>query len=242
MVIPFSLVTSFSTAGHDVSAAIDHVLPVVCPNDPVTGKVDAALTRCARAAKAGNLDARNALYLALLPKLLQQTRRIRPWMLPQSWDRSDLEQEAFEVFVQLLDAWRGDTMFGGYLLGHFSWRLRNVVRRAREQERLPSAHLEIASFHEDDSWEAEESRLLLEDIAATFPPLEREILLGRIGEGEGFGALAHRLGLSRRTVYRHWIIILIELRKSFGIPLEISLLQAAKAGRRRPLALARRRV
>jgi RNA polymerase sigma factor (sigma-70 family) len=160
-------------------------------------------------------------------------------MLPRSWDRSDLEQEAFEVFAQLVDAWQGDSPFTGYLLGHFGWRLRNIVRRARERERLPVARLEVADLHEDDSWQAEESRLLLEEVASTFPPLEREILLGRICDGEGFGSLAHRLGLSRKTVYRHWMVILIELRRSFGLPLELSFrrqahyLQAHSIGRHR---------
>jgi RNA polymerase sigma factor (sigma-70 family) len=200
--------------------AADCVLPVIGPKDAISDRLDAFLTKCAQVAKAGSLAARNALFLALQPKLLQQARQIRPWMLPASWDKSDLEQEAFIVFAQLVDAWSGEGSFTGYILGHFGWRLRNVVRHARDRERLPVARLDALSFVEDDSWATEELRVLLEAVAARFPPVEREILLGRVRDGDGFGALAHRLGLSRKTVYRHWLLILVELRRSFGFPLE----------------------
>jgi RNA polymerase sigma factor (sigma-70 family) len=212
---------SLSSARPDFPAA-DYVLPVIGPTDAISERLDAFLTKSALAAKTGSLAARNALFLALQPKLLHQARQVRPWMLPASWDKSDLEQEAFVVFAQLVDAWSGEGSFTGYILSHFGWRLRNAVRHARDRERLPVARLETATLVEDDSWAAEELRVLLEEIAARFPPVEQEILIGRVRDGDGFGTLAHRLGLSRKTVYRHWVVIVIELRRTFGLPLDIT--------------------
>jgi RNA polymerase sigma factor (sigma-70 family) len=203
---------------HRDAPAAAIVLPVVSPADVISGGIDSILTKSARIAQSGNLAARNALFVALQPKLFQQARRIRPWMLPESWDRSDLEQEAFVVYAQLLEAWSGEGSFSGYMLGHFGWRMRNVVRHARDRERLPVARLETAALVDDDSWAAQESRILLEEIASHFTPIEQAILLGRVRDGEGFGALAHQLGLSRKTVYRHWVVIVLELRKSLGLP------------------------
>jgi RNA polymerase sigma factor (sigma-70 family) len=218
-----------STPSHNVSSFLAHrdfasaslVLPVLGPADAITERVDAILTRSALAAKLGNLAARNALYLALQPKLLYQARTIRSWMLPPSWERSDLEQEAFVVFAQLICAWKGDGSFTAYALGRFVWRLRDAVKDARDRERLPAARVETAYLIEDDSVAAEEARVLLEEVASHFPSIEQQILLGRIRDDEGFGALAHRLGVSRRTIYRHWIVIVIALRRSFGLSVDL---------------------
>jgi len=199
------------------SLACDLLLPVIGPFDPIPAQVDSVLTAAARLAKAGNAETRNRLFLAFQPKLSQISRQIRFWMLPVTWEREDLEQEIFLVFVDLLDAWSGDLPFTGYLLGHFSWRLRGTVRRARQAERLPVGAFDASASLPDDSWAAEELRILLEEVAAHFSSLERAILLGRVCDGEGFGALAHRLGVSRKTVYRHWIAILAELRASLGV-------------------------
>jgi RNA polymerase sigma factor (sigma-70 family) len=224
---------SLSSARQEFAGA-EYVLPVIGPIDAISDRLDVFLTIGAHAAKTGSLAARNALFLALQPKLLHQARQIRPWMLPASWDKCDLEQEAFVVFAQLVDAWSGEGSFTGYILGHFGWRLRNVVRHARDRERLPVARLETATLAEDDSWAAEELRVLLEEIAANFPPIEQEILLGRVRDGDGFGALAHRLGLSRKTVYRHWILVVIELRRSFGLPVELPAGWLPATWKRRP--------
>lgn len=194
----------------------ERLLPVIGRFDPIPPHVDAVLTACARMANAGDRDARNRLFLAVQPKLLQIARQIRLWMLPVTWERDDLDQEAFVIFTELVDAWSGETPFTGYLLGHFSWRLRGAVRRARLSERLPLARSESAMTVADDSWAAEELRIMVEEIAAHFVPIEAEILIGRVCEGEGFGSLAYRLGVSRKTIYRHWTASLIVLRQSLG--------------------------
>jgi RNA polymerase sigma factor (sigma-70 family) len=197
------------------------LLPVIGPFDAISAQLDHILTVAARSAKTGDINARNALFLALQPKLLQISRQIRFWMLPATWERADLEQEVFVVFAELVDAWSGGTPFTGYLLGHFSWRLRGAVRRARLGERLPAASADAAASIADDSWAAEELRILLDEVAGHFSAFERAILIGRICDGEGFGSLSHRLGVSRKTIYRHWVSTLIALRQSLDIVTEV---------------------
>jgi RNA polymerase sigma factor (sigma-70 family) len=205
---------------HPQPAFGDLLLPVIGPFDAISAQLDHILTTAARSAKTGNNNTRNALFLALQPKLLQIARQIRFWMLPATWERADLEQEVFVVFAELVDAWSGDTPFTGYLLGHFSWRLRGTVRRARLAERLPSASADTAASIADDSWAAVELRILLDEVAGHFSTFERAILIGRICDGEGFGSLAYRLGVSRKTVYRHWMSTLIALRRSLDVGTE----------------------
>jgi hypothetical protein len=53
-----------------------------------------------------------------------------------------------------------------------------------------------------------------------------------VRDGEGFGALALRLGLSRKTIYRHWKIILRDLRLSFGLPADQSVGSPFASGHR----------
>jgi RNA polymerase sigma factor (sigma-70 family) len=189
-----------------------HLLPMIGPFDPIPAPVDAALTGVARLAKRNDRDARNRLFLALQPKLLQLSRQVRTWMLPTTWDRDDLDQEAFVIFAELLEAWSGETSFTAYLLGHYGWRLRGAVRKARLAERLPIARAQMLPSIADDSWAADEMRIALEEMASHFSGIERTILIARIGESEGFGVIAHRLGVSRKTVYRHWTSILAALR------------------------------
>jgi RNA polymerase sigma factor (sigma-70 family) len=208
---------------HPQPVSSELLLPVIGPFDAISAQLDHVLTAAARSAKTGNINARNTLFLALHPKLLQIGRQIRFWMLPATWERADLEQEVFVVFAELVDAWSGDTPFTGYLLGHFGWRLRGAVRRARLAERLPSATAEAAASIADDSWAAEELRVLLDEVAGHFSAFERAILIGRICDGEGFGSLAYRLGVSRKTVYRHWMSTLIALRRSLDVGSEVEM-------------------
>jgi RNA polymerase sigma factor (sigma-70 family) len=190
------------------------LLPVIGPFDPIPPHVDAVLTGVARLARHGDREARNRLFLAFQPKLLQIARQIRLWMLPSTWDRNDVDQETFIVFSELVEAWSGDTSFTGYLLGHFGWRLRGSVRHARLSERLPTTQSQSADSIADDSWAAEEMRIALEEIASHLHELDGAILIGRVRDGEGFGALAHRLGVSRKTIYRHWTTLIIALKHS----------------------------
>lgn len=206
---------SQSASSHDCQRSA-LLLPVIGPFDPIPPHVDAVLTSVARLAKHGDHEARNRLFLAFQPKLLQIARQIRLWMLPSTWERNDVEQETFIVYSELVDAWSGDTSFTGYLLGHFSWRLRGSVRRARLAERLPTTQSQSAESIADDTWAAEEMRIALDEIVSHLQELDGAILIGRVRDGEGFGTLAHRLGVSRKTIYRHWTSLIIALRQSLG--------------------------
>lgn len=98
---------------------------------PEDGVIQASLERdidaLATPARWGHIGARDALYESLLPRL----NRIC-WSIATTpcWDRDDMTQEGWIVFIELLHAWTGDTPFIAHLLSNFPWRLRDRVLRS----------------------------------------------------------------------------------------------------------------
>lgn len=217
-----------STAAPAASAtSILPILPILAADDPLTPEVERCLALLAHAARAGDREARDALYAALGPKLDAMLGRCRglAWSsagprrdgLP--WELDDLAQESYLALVELLDAWPGDGPVGPYLLAHLPWRIRTAWRR------LAAPHRRQAPLHAidddrlaDGSAAAEEALVRLEAVAATLPPPDGDLLLLRIRDGRSPAAIGRRLGLTRRTVDRRWRALCDRLRPSFGGP------------------------
>ena len=129
------------------------------------------------------------------------------------WHAEDLAQEAFPIFADLLAAWTSDRPVAPYLLGHFPWRLRSAWRVITAPRRV-----EIASapprlrYLADGSAGAEEAMALLASIAADLSPIDGEILLRHVRDGEPLARVARDLALDRRTVTRRWRAIKETLR------------------------------
>ena len=193
------------------------LVPLLTATEELTPSLDALLTTIALRARAGDLAARNALYVALQAKIARFVRRYRypPWSDDGRWDADDVGQEAFLVLVELINTWPGEGTFGPYFLSRFPWRLRDaVVRRLIRPSRL-----ECATLSASDPCHATatpETLIWLEDLADRMTPLAGAIIRGRIRDGEAFGRIAHRLGVNRRTVHRAWCVILTELRAAEG--------------------------
>jgi DNA-directed RNA polymerase specialized sigma24 family protein len=202
-------------AAQDVALA-----PVLPPRGWISPDVDARLKTLARAAQAGNLAARNALYTAFAPRLAPMTarerRRInRPWMDP-ALEPDDIDQEAFLVFVALVAAWPGDGSFTGYVLARFPWRLRDVSRgsaRFGSDRRRP---FPPRRDWLDGSADSAAAVALLEALAGDIPSPRREILLWHVRDGDPFVDIARRLGVGKRQVMRQWRRIRSELRRSLA--------------------------
>jgi RNA polymerase sigma factor (sigma-70 family) len=191
--------------------------PVLSIYERVPDIVDAQLARLALQTQAGNVDARNALYLALRPRI---TASIRKLHYSGNWDRiegrswlfEDLEQEAFLIFCDLTNQWNPEPpRFAGYFFSHLPWRLRDKLRSwsaatARESATLP---LDVLS---DDIADAAVSREMLEAILATIDPADALVLRLRFINGMSEAAVAHELGICTRTVRRRRVRALSTFR------------------------------
>jgi RNA polymerase sigma factor (sigma-70 family) len=201
------------------------IAPLLAADDPLTPETDRRLTALACAARAGSRPARDALYLALAPKIDRFVAGCRhlawtslgPRRDGRPWDADDLAQEAFVVFADLLAAWSGEGTFVPYFLAHFPWRLRTAWRALagprRHESNLAAPHLALLA---DDSAEAEEARIRLEAIAAALSPLDGAILLGHVRDGRSLRTVARRLGLGHATVTRRWQGLREELRRELA--------------------------
>lgn len=113
---------------------------------PAAGVIDpqtvAALQQLAALANAGDIAARDGLFFALQPRLHRIGYVLRPW--PNTpvhtglWERDDVDQECWLIFMDLLAAWDGDTPFVPFLLARFAWRLRDRILRGIGKSPVPT--------------------------------------------------------------------------------------------------------
>jgi RNA polymerase sigma factor (sigma-70 family) len=180
---------------------------------------DVWLGKLARAAQAGDRNARDALWTAVGPQITHIAHRVA-WTFPML-DRDDAVQEAFPIFATLVATWPGPDAdgkgFATYLYGKFRWRLHSTLRG---YERRYPPHID---------WNAWEERTAISPpraapiawyeygvdfpaFVAALPAHERAIFVLRVREGLATGEIAARLSLKPRTVSRYWNITLRRLR------------------------------
>lgn len=208
---------------HQADAA-SAIVPVINTDDDLTPALERRLAPTVARAHLGDRDARAALFLAFRPKLTRFVRRIHtPRTRPDQvgiWDRDDIEQEAWIVFNELLCAWTPDRPFGPYVLATFPWRLRDAVYRGIARRGVPPrmtlVPIDDHAWLHDGSAASDEAQALLNAIADRLPGIQGVILRRHIGNGESIAAIARDLGVSRRTVTRHWRTIRNELAEGIS--------------------------
>ena len=182
---------------------------------------DIWLGRLAGAARAGDRGARNALWLAVGPRLARMAYRAA-WAFPML-ECDDAVQETFPIFVGLVATWSGPEAtgvgFATYLFGMFRWRLYSLLRTyerglpvttaawgagAERHAIAPPRTYAPVAWHEYG--------VDFPVFVARLPDHERKIFLLRIREGLETRDIAARLGLTPRTVSRHWNVTLGRLR------------------------------
>jgi len=196
------------------------LLPLIGLDDDISPALERTLHPVAVRAQAGDWAARDALYTAFEPKLMRFARRIRVPFAPGGakgiWERDDVTQEAYLVFIGVVESWPPSIPFGRYVLAHFPWRLRDAVHRGVGKRSVPprtfGVPIESGDLVADGSTAAEEHRALLRALAASLAPPRDEILRLHIIDGLSLKETASRIGVSRRTVTRHWGAIVVELR------------------------------
>jgi RNA polymerase sigma factor (sigma-70 family) len=195
--------------------------PVLSIHERVPDIVDAQLARLAIQTQSGNSDARNALYLALRPRIAASIRKLRysgNWerVEGRSWLFEDLEQEAFLIFCELTNQWNPEPpRFAGYFFSHLPWRLRDRLRSwsattVRESAALP---LDVLT---DDIAEAAAMREMLDAMLAAIAPADALVLRLRFIDGISDVVAARELGICTRTVRRRRMRALKALRTSLS--------------------------
>lgn len=195
-------------------------IPLVRADGDLTPELERFLVPLALAARAGDRDARDALWSALAPKIdrlaVAAGRRTQGDDAPRRdgrpWDAEDLRQEAFPLFADLLAVWSGNGPIGPYLLSHLAWRLRSAARALAVPRRFETSPLAPSLLYlADGSAAAAEALTLLDVLAADLPAVDAVILLRHVRDGESLRVVARRLGLDRRTVSQRWRAILAGL-------------------------------
>lgn len=199
------------------------LLPVIGVNDEFLPAFERTLQPIAERAQAGDRDARDALFAAFQPKVMRFVRRIHLPFAPEGarglWERDDVAQEAYLVFLGVIESWSPTIPFGRYFLANFPWRLRDAVYRGVARRGTPPRTFAVAfdapgwrDTVADPSAPAAETRALIEVLAASFEPPLDDILRLHILDGLTLTAIAGHLGISRRSVTRHWHSIVVRLR------------------------------
>jgi RNA polymerase sigma factor (sigma-70 family) len=205
------------------------LLPVIGVDDVVLPAFDEKLGEFARRAQAGDTDARDALFVAFQPKLTRLMRVVRPPFAPTGsrgvWDRDDVGQEAYLVFIDLVLAWPGDVPLTAYLLSRFPWRLKDAIRRGVARSSVPPRRslvpIENAALVADESEPPHGDGALLESIAAELPSPFDAILVAHVLHGKTKTEIAAEIGVSRRTMVRYWnetqrrVLALLSVRQRF---------------------------
>lgn len=197
------------------------LLPVIGANDEILPAFERTLQPIAERAQGGDHAARDALFAAFQPKIMRFVRRIRVPFGPGDahgvWDRDDVAQEAYLVFLGVIESWSPAIPFGRYMLANFPWRLRDAVHRGIARRGIPPratvVSMDRADWIADRSAEAAESRMMIETLASSFEPPLDAVLRLHILEGLSLTATAVRLGVSRRSASRYWRAIVIRLRE-----------------------------
>lgn len=188
------------------------LLPVIGADDVILPAFDEKLGTFAIRAQQDDREARDALYFAFLPKLTRLMAHVRPPAAPPGaegvWSRDDVEQEAYLVFLEIVEAWSGDVSFTSFLLSRFPWRLKDVFRRGIGRSAVPPRRFEVSIDTVELVSEGLDS---LADVGAVFESvLERlpeplaDVLIAHMVEGKTKSAIARELGVSRRTMVRYW--------------------------------------
>lgn len=189
------------------------ILPVIGVDDVILPAFDDTLGSFAIRAQEGDTDARDALFFAFLPKLERLMSHARtPFArtgMTGVWDRDDVEQESYLVFVELVDGWSGDVSFTAWLLSRFPWRLKDMIRDGIGRPTIPPRQREVGLDQaEHVAAELEEinpeAQALVDQMMDAMPEHLGQILVEHALHGKNKTTLAKELDISRRTMVRYW--------------------------------------
>ena len=130
-------------------------------------------------------------------------------------DEAESKDVVHDIFARLLDE-RYDIReerAGGYLLTCVRNRCLNIIRNRKIQERVARLYLlDLDATVTQTNLLTEEVNALRNGIRLLEPPVCRDIIMAHFRDGETFGAIARRHGVSETTIYKHLRYALQQLR------------------------------
>lgn len=192
-----------------------HNVPTPLLDVPTTGDIPAEMVtviqNLAYAAKSGDIAARDELYACLEARFHCIGNILHPWPNTPAmigiWDRDDVHQESWIIFVELLEAWEDDVPFVNYLFARFSWRLRDRILRGIGKPlppigsvRVPEVLLAVTAYARDE--EEPESALMASKL---FEALIEQ-MLGEDAASASDGEILRSLHSPRRKTTRDTMI------------------------------------
>lgn len=198
---------------------ISYVLPLLDRRHFPSPALDQRIAEIARCAQHGDTSARDALFAAFQPKIDQSVARF--WhraRVSTVWDLSDLRQEGFLAFADLVRSWPGNGSFSAYFLRCFRGRLFDAVRRM--EGRVRSFPLTDNAVEAYPIFDAIETRAMLDELSLGWSTLDRTLLLRHIGEGETVAAIAAELAIDPVVGYSRLRAIKARLRRLLIHPVE----------------------
>lgn len=190
------------------------IVPVPPSQGLIPAETDRILSAHARSEERFDPDLRNALYTAYAPRLHRML--IRHWhrnLQHLGCELDDLEQEMFLIFDRMLNNWSGNGSFSAYVHGSFPWRLLDAARQLAPCCSSLNNRPTI-SPNEAATQAAQDTALLLEELAATLSPFDRDLLLRHIRDGESLADIAQSKGAAPRTMRRAWLRLRRHLQES----------------------------
>ncbi len=115
--------------------------------------------------------------------------------------------------------WPPARPFGRYILANFPWRLRDAVYRGIARRGMPP-HMTVVPIDDgslrDERADDAFNDALTRALAASLPATQRTILMRHASDGITLTTIARELGISRRTVTRHWRTVRHQLVKEIA--------------------------
>ena len=209
---------SSTSAAPKPPPSIVWLLPLVPRLAPISPEIDRVLGKAARAAVSGDAAARDALFAAFQPRFERSIRRCqRVWagqsrqsVVEDAIEADDIAQEAYLVFVDLLQTWPGGDSVSAFLCARFPWRLHDATRTWRR----PGASLALVRVSAGRAEDNHALAALIDEVTADLDPSTRDMLRWRVFERLTFADIARRAGVSKRTVSRRWDELMVELRSA----------------------------
>ena len=130
-------------------------------------------------------------------------------------DEAESKDVVHDIFARLLDEQHDirEETAGSYLLTCVHNRCLNIIRNRKIQERVERLYLlDLDATVTQSGPLTEELNTLRNGIRKLEPPVCRDIIMEHFRDGETFGAIARRHGVSETTIYKHLRHALQQLR------------------------------
>ena len=130
-------------------------------------------------------------------------------------DEAESKDVVHDIFARLLDEQHDirEETAGNYLLTCVRNRCLNIIRNRKIQERVARLYLlDLEATVTKTNLLTEELNALRNGIHKLEPPVCRDIIMEHFRDGETFGAIARRHGVSETTIYKHLRHALQQLR------------------------------